>query len=124
MRLATIPRGLPIRDLFRRLRHTGTGQRRAAPRVPALPVANERLDDFQSRARRAFGPSPFEICRQLPIRAKDFLIAYALFSGRLVTDSGFASLGHRSTPYTHGRLGVRLLGYTPFTVNPRSWLFM
>src|SRR5713226_8584598 len=93
--LATSARGLSPRDLLRRLRHIGAWQRRTAPRVPALPVANERLDDFQSGARLAPGTLAIEIGRQLFVRAKDFLIAHLLVGGVLAIDAGFASLSHR-----------------------------
>jgi hypothetical protein len=91
-------RSIPILSRVRRFHHTGTRQRWTATRVPVLPVANKRFDDFQSGARLAFGASALEIGGQLAVRAKDLLIAHLLSRGTVSSGAAFSSLAHRSPP--------------------------
>jgi hypothetical protein len=83
--LAASVRGASLRDLLWHFPAVDTWQRRAAPWILSLPVANERLDDLQSGACFALGTPAFEVCRQLAVRAKNLLIADSLFDRALLS---------------------------------------
>src|SRR4051794_15941114 len=77
-------------------------QRRPALRVLPLPVADEGLDDFQRRAGFPLSAPPFEIRRQLAVRAQDLLIAHLPFASAVSCVRGVASFDHAvgSSPLT------------------------
>jgi hypothetical protein len=84
--------------LFLLLRGAGGGadarQWWTALHVLTLAMADKTLDDFQRGPGFPLSSLSFEVRRQFPICAQDFLIAGVLFAGAVPWRGGLASFDH------------------------------